>query len=306
MADSFAALKKSRNNSLERLTKEVQKFSAKYEKQTDDRFWQPDVDKGGNGYAVIRFLPATQGEDVPWVRIWNHGFKNDTNGKWYIENSLTTIGLADPVSDLNTKLWNSTQDDEGPGRKQARRQKRKLTYISNIMVIKDASHPEKEGKIFLYRYGKKIFDKINSLMNPEFEDETPVNPFDFWAGANLKLKIRMVEGYRNYDKSEFDTAAPLSEDDADIEKTWKNQYSLQAFANPNQFKTYDELKARLSEVLELASTEASENLAEVRPAAPRVGKSVEAVSPKKAAEVESVDTYSKDMELFKSLVEDDE
>lgn len=306
MAESFAALKKTRITSLERLTKEVQKFSAKYEKQTDDRFWQPDVDKGGNGYAVIRFLPATQGEDVPWVRIWNHGFKNDANGKWYIENSLTTIGLADPVSDLNTKLWNSTQDDEGPGRNQARKQKRKLTYISNIMVIKDASHPEKEGKIFLYRYGKKIFDKINSLMNPEFEDETPVNPFDFWAGANLKLKIRMVEGYRNYDKSEFDTAAPLSGDDADIEKIWKNQFSLQAFVSPNQFKTYDELKTRLSEVLELASTEASENLAEVRPAAPRVGKSVEAVSPKKAAEVESDDTYSKDMELFKSLVEDDE
>lgn len=306
MADSFAALKKSRNNSLERLTKEVQKFSAKTEKKEDDRFWYPEVDKGGNGYAVIRFLPASQGEDVPWVRIWNHGFKNDANGKWYIENSLTTIGMKDPVSELNTKLWNSTTDDESPARKQVRKQKRKLSYISNILVIKDTARPENEGKVFLYRYGKKIFDKINALMNPEFEDESPVNPFDFWAGANFKLKIRLVEGYRNYDKSEFDDATPLSEDEAEIEKIWKTQYNLQSFVSPDQFKSYDELKKRLEEVLGTEPTpQAAENREAVKPAAPRVGKSAPAEAPKKAAEAED-DAYSDDMKLFKSLVDDDE
>ena len=252
MAMDFSALKKNRGN-FDSLMKEVEKIAtptAEGGSQKDERFWQPEVDKAGNGYAVIRFLPPPKGEDLPWVRIWNHAFQGPT-GKWYIENSLTTLSKQDPVSELNSELWNSGTEDN---KNIARKQKRKLVYTSNIYIVKDPAHPENEGKVFLYKFGKKIFDKVKDAMQPTYEDEEPVNPFDFWKGANFKLKIRNVEGYRNYDKSEFDTAAPLLDDDDELEAIWSKEYSLQEFLDPKNFKSYDELKAKLEQVLSTAGT----------------------------------------------------
>ncbi len=245
MALDFSALKKNRGN-FDGLMKEVEKINAPTEgNQKDDRFWQPEVDKAGNGYAVIRFLPPPKGEDLPWVRIWNHAFQGPT-GKWYIENSLTTLNKPDPVSELNTELWNSGTE---ANKDIARKQKRKLVYMSNIYIVKDPNRPENEGKIFLYKFGKKIFDKIKDVMQPEFEDENPINPFDFWKGANFKLKIRNVEGYRNYDKSEFDNVSVMLDDDDKLEKMWDSQHSLTQFLDPQNFKDYDDLKKKLELVL---------------------------------------------------------
>lgn len=252
MTTSFAALKQSRQSSLDALTKELSKLNTTSQgSDEDNRFWKPTVDKAGNGMATIRFLPPPENEDMPFVRIFEHGFKGPT-GLWYIENSLTTLGKQDPVSEYNSQLWNSTNDDASPARKQVRDQKRRLNFISNILVVKDSANPANEGKVFLYKYGKKIFDKINEAMNPQFDDEKPMNPFDLWEGANFKLKIRQVEGYRNYDKSEFESPAPISDDDATLEKIWKQEHSLQDFLDPSKFKSYDELKAKLARVLDLA------------------------------------------------------
>ena len=212
----------------------------------DGNIWKPTVDTAGNGYAVIRFLPAPQGEDLPWVRMWNHGFQGPT-GKWYIENSLTTLQQQDPVSELNSELWNSGSD---ASKEIARKQKRRLAYYANIMIVQDPSAPENEGKVFMYKFGKKIFDKIMEAMKPEFQDETPLNPFDFWDGVNFKLKIRQVEGYRNYDKSEFEqTPVAVAEGDEAIEAIWKQQHSLAEMVDPKNFKSYDELKTKLTMVL---------------------------------------------------------
>jgi len=248
---SLSDLRKNRGN-FEDLMKEVDKIAkpATTERKNDDRFWSPVVDKAGNGYAVIRFLAPPKGEELPWVRVWNHGFQGPS-GRWYIENSLTTLNLPDPVSELNSELWNSGLESN---KDIARKQKRRLSYISNILVIKDSVNPQNEGKVFLYKYGKKIFDKIKDVMQPQFEDEAPVNPFDFWKGANLKLKIRNVEGYRNYDKSEFDGASAIAEDDSDIENIWNQQHSLQEFTAPKNFKSYDELKKKLETVLKGSPT----------------------------------------------------
>lgn len=302
MVDSFSALKKSSSSSLKRLSEEVSKLdTSKSGKTEDNRFWQPEVSKDGNGYAVIRFLPAPPSEDLPFVRIWNHGFKG-TNG-WYIENSLTTLGQPDPVSELNSRLWNSGIEKD---KEIVRQQKRKLTYISNILVIKDQAHPENEGKVFLYKYGKKIFDKINSVMNPEYEDETPFNPFDPWEGANFKIKIRTVEGYRNYDKSEFDAAAPISSNDSEIEAIWKQQHSLKAFLDPSNFKSYAELKARLDLVRGVTEKPGTRNKMddvdeEEQVAAAPAFKSKPAPAPKAAA----TDDEDDDLSFFKSLADDD-
>ena len=243
----FSKLKAtSGKKSLETLTAELGKLAGNQDsKKGDDRFWYPNVDKAGNGYAVIRFLPAPGDEDVPFIRMFEHGFKGPT-GSWYIENSLTTIGKVDPVGELNTQLWNSGLDSD---KEIARKQKRKLNFISNIYVITDQQNPENEGKVFLFKYGKKIFDKLNEAMNPQFADEDPMNPFDLWAGANFKLKIRNVEGYRNYDKSEFASAGPLDNDDSEMERIWKQGHSLQSFLAPSNFKSYDELKGKLNKVL---------------------------------------------------------
>tara|TARA_B100000287_G_scaffold406299_1_gene430641 strand:- start:5 stop:883 length:879 start_codon:yes stop_codon:yes gene_type:complete len=242
---SLDALKKS--NSLDKLLNAVKEDSAPQEKKSyvDERLWKPVLDSSGNGYAVIRFLPAIEGEDMPWVKVWNHAFQGPT-GQWYIENSLTTIGQKDPVSEHNTKLWNTGLESD---KEIARKQKRKLQYYSNIYVVSDSKRPENEGKVFLYKYGKKIFDKLMAAMQPEFEDETPINPFDFWEGANFKLKIRKVDGYWNYDKSEFENTSKLSENESEIEKIWKSQYSLKDFTAQTNFKSYEELKTRLDAVL---------------------------------------------------------
>ena len=247
---SFKDLKANRMNNLQNLTKQVEKLSEKpsYE---DDRIWKCERDKTGNGYAVIRFLPAPTGEDVPWVRLWTHGFKGP--GGWYIENSLTTPrsgypnGSDDPVSKANTVLWNSGIESD---KNIARERKRKLSYYSNILVLEDSANAENEGKVFLFRYGKKIFEKIESVMNPEFKDEEPMNPFDFWSGANFKLKIRQVDGFANYDKSEFASPSPLYDgEDAKLENVWKQQHSLQGVLAPENFKSYQELEARFNTVI---------------------------------------------------------
>jgi len=247
---SFKDLQKNRMSTLQNLTKQVEKLSEK-PSYGDDRIWKCERDKTGNGYAVIRFLPAPVNEDVPWVRLWTHGFKGP--GGWYIENSLTTPttanpgGTEDPVSKANTGLWNSGIESD---KNIARDRKRKLSYYSNILVLEDSMNAENEGKVFLFRYGKKIFEKIESVMNPEFKDETPMNPFDFWEGANFKLKIRQVDGYANYDKSEFAAASPLFDgDDAKLEGMWKTQYSLQDIIAPDKFKSYQELEARFNTVI---------------------------------------------------------
>ena len=242
---SLDSLKSS--GSLNKLLDAAKGESAPQEKKSyvDERLWKPELDKSGNGYAVIRFLPAIQGEDLPWAKVWNHAFQGPT-GQWYIENSLTTLNQKDPVSEHNTRLWNTGLESD---KEIARKQKRKLQYFSNIYVVSDTKHPENEGKVFLFRYGKKIFDKITAAMSPEFEDEKAINPFDFWEGANFKLKIRKVDGFWNYDKSEFEDTSKLFESDDDANKVWKSQYSLAEFTAASNFKSYDELKTRLDAVL---------------------------------------------------------
>lgn len=255
MSVDFSSLKK--NKGFDSLVKEIEKLASPAASSgKDDRYWQPEVDKAGNGYAVIRFLPAPAGEEVPWVRLWTHGFKGPT-GKWYIENSLTTLNQPDPVSEYNTQLWNSNSDEN---KKIATAQKRKLYYISNIYVVKDPTRPENEGKVFLFKYGKQIFDIIKDTMDPQFEDDNAVNPFDFWKGANFKLKIRQLDGYRNYAKSEFDSPSSLSDDDSKLESIWKQQYSLQEVIDPKNFKSYDELKKRFEMVLSAAPASKAESV----------------------------------------------
>ena len=242
---SFANLKKqSKLGSLtQKLVKEVEKMNNNGT-SGDDRLWKLECDKSGNGYAVIRFLPAPDKEDLPFVKLYSHAFQGP--GGWYIENSLTTLGQKDPVSEFNTTLWNNGTD---AGKDAARKQKRKLTYISNIYVVKDPTNPENEGKVFLYKYGKKIFDKLTAAMQPEFEDEEAIDPFDFWQGANFKLKAKNVAGYRNYDSSEFTAVTPLLDDDDALEGLWKKESSLQEFVAADQFKSYEDLKKRLGYVL---------------------------------------------------------
>jgi hypothetical protein len=286
----FSALKRNRNafDSLKKAM-EVPSSNAEAGSKDDTRFWQPEVDKAGNGMAVIRFLPApaADGDDaLPWVRVFNHGFQGP--GGWYIENSLTTLNQKDPVSEYNSILWNSGIE---ANKEIARKQKRRLTYISNILVVSDPKHPENEGQIKLYKYGKKIFDKISEAMNPEFADETPLNPFDFWEGANFKIKIRQVEGYRNYDKSEFDSITPVDGDDAALEAIWKKEYSLKEFLEPKQFKSYDTLKAKLDKVLGLdgvvpVKTKAEDTVLNIAKTAP------------------SLNENDEELDYFRSLAED--
>ena len=242
---SFSNLKKqsSLGSLTAKLVSQVEKMN-KGSNGVDDRLWKPEVDKAGNGYAVIRFLPAPDGEDLPWAKLYTHAFQ--ASGGWYIENSLTTLGQKDPVSEHNSQLWNSGVDSD---KEVARKQKRKLSYYSNVYVVKDPSNPANEGKVFLFRFGKKIFDKLTAAMQPEFEDETPINPFDFWAGANFKIKIKKVAGYWNYDSSEFAAPAPLLDDDDAMETIWKNEHSLAELVAPDQFKSYEDLKKRLEYVL---------------------------------------------------------
>ena len=243
---SFENLKRNRDQ-ISKLVQAAEKVGGGEQKSyADERIWKPTVDKAGNGYAVIRFLPASEGAELPWVRYWDHGFKGPT-GLWYIENSLTSIGQPDPVGELNSRLWNSGIESD---KDRARTQKRRLHYVTNILVVQDPSNPQNEGKVFLYQFGKKIFDKIMDVMQPSFADETPVNPFDFWDGADFKLKIRNVEGYRNYDKSEFASASALYEsDESKLESVYNQLHNLSEFTDPKNYKSYDELKAKLMRVL---------------------------------------------------------
>jgi len=246
MATSFANLKKRRTTDLEKLQSEVDKINKPQTNfsRDDDRFWKAELDKSGSGYAVIRFLPALDDDKTAFVRVFNHGFQGP--GGWYIENSLTTIGQKDPLSEYNSVLWNSGIE---ANKEIARKQKRRLTYFSNIYVVEDKANPQNEGKVFLFRFGKKIFDKISSMSNPEFEDETEVDVFNMWDGANFKLKIRKVDGFSNYDKSEFMTPGPFSEDESEMERVFEQQHDLEEFIDQKSFKTYDELKTRLDTVL---------------------------------------------------------
>lgn len=246
---SFASLKKASagGSTFEKLTREIDKLNQPAAgSSADERFWKPELDKSGNGYAVIRFLPAPDGEEMPWAKVWSHAFKGP-GGQWYIENSLTTLGKDDPVGELNRELWNSGRDSD---KEIARAQKRKLSYYSNIYVVQDPAHPENEGRVFLYKFGKKIFDKLVEAMQPAFADETPVDPFNFWKGADFKLKIRKVDGYWNYDKSEFAGPGTLGNfDDDKLESIWKEGHSLADFEDPKNFKSYEQLQARLNLVL---------------------------------------------------------
>ena len=244
----FETLKSSSSN-FDNITKALEKNlgpedQANKNKYQDDRLWKPELDKTGNGYAVIRFLPASNGEEMPWQRVWSHAFQD--KGGWYIENSLTTLNSKDPVSEDNTRLWNTGVDSD---KDIARKRKRKLSYYSNIYIVSDPKHPENEGKVFLYKFGKKIFDKISEAMQPQFADEKAINPFDFWKGANFKLKIRKVDGYWNYDKSEFEGVSQIKESDEDIKTLWSSQHPLKPFLASDNFKTYDELKEKLNRTI---------------------------------------------------------
>jgi len=298
--NTFASLKQARKSQFDTLTSELNKLSSKSDNNSskDDGYWKPVVDKAGNGSAVIRFLPAPVGEDVPFIRYWTHGFQGP--GGWYIENSLSSIGKPDPVMELNSKLWNSGIESN---KDIARKQKRNLHFVSNIYVVKDPANPDNEGKVFLYKYGKKIFDKIESAMTPEFDDETAVNPFDLWEGANFRLRIRNVEGYRNYDKSDFDTPSALLNDDDELESIWKSEKSLQDIIDPKNFKSYEELKSRLSRVL--GEVEEPAFMREEVPvaAAPAVR---EASSPAMAESTApwASDDDDDDMSFFKKLKDD--
>lgn len=271
---SFDKLKQNRAAAISKLVNAAEKAGGT-KTYGDDRLWAPTVDKTGNGYAIIRFLPAKEGEDLPWVRYWDHGFKGPT-GRWYIENSLTSIGQTDPVSELNSVLWNSGNEKD---KEVARDRKRRLHYVSNVLVISDPANPANEGKVFIFKYGKKIFDKINDLMQPQFQDETPVNPFDFWGGANFRLKIRNFEGYRNYDKSEFDRPSELFDgDDKRLEEIYGQLHSLSDFIDPKNYKSYAELKKKLIEVLGEEAVNGSASVAHTAVAEVNVGRTVEASS----------------------------
>ena len=297
----FESLKQSQS-SFDKITKALEQSSEKPEvsgnsknKYQDDRIWKPELDKTGNGYAVIRFLPASNGEDMPWVRVWSHAFQGA--GGWYIENSLTTLGQKDPVSEENTRLWNTGVDAD---KEIARKRKRKLSYYANILVMSDPKHPENEGQVKLFKFGKKIFDKITEAMQPAFDDEKPINPFDFWKGANFKLKIRKVDGYWNYDKSEFEPVSRLKPTDEEIDKIWKSQYALKAFVDPSNFKSYDELKEKLNKVL--TGTRSTESVEDID--LPPVSNDIP-TSSNGAVEKEESSNDGDDLSYFSKLAEDD-
>ena len=290
---SFSAMKKSNFQDLLSKAENLNKSETK--SGPDERLWKPEVDKAGNGYAVIRFLPAPNEEDLPWAQVWSHAFQGP--GGWYIENSLTTLGKKDPVSDLNRELWNAGAEGS-PQRDQARKQKRKLNYYSNIYVVKDSANPANEGRVFLYRYGKKIFDKIMESMQPAFEDETPVNPFDFWKGADFKLKITRVAGFWNYDKSEFAEASTLGGfNDKELEALWNEEHSLAAFTADDQFKSYEDLKFRLESTLKGNYTKPVD--------AETFGEEVESTPAPVASAPASVNEETDTLSYFAQLAKDD-
>ena len=301
MTQSIAALKRSKSN-LDTLVSELAKVAEPQKQQSyqDDRFWKPELDKSGNGYAVFRFLPAVQDEDLPWARLWSHAFQGP--GGWLIENSLTTLNKKCPISEANSLLWNSGVEAD---KDIARKRKRKLSYYANILIVSDSKHPENEGQVKLYRFGKKIFDKITEAMKPEFEDETPINPFDFWEGANFKLKIRKVDGYWNYDKSEFEGPSAVFDNDEAIEELWNKQFPLKPFLAPENFKSYDELKAKLDKVLSGVRNTA-EDVAVPPATATNVSNVAETVSSPSTPTTETDTDSDETLSYFSKLAEEDE
>jgi hypothetical protein len=302
---SFADLKKNRSKSLEALSQQLEKMTSKgYADPEKEKYWNITRDSAGNGFAIIRFLPAMEGEDLPFIPVWDHAFKGP--GGWYIEKSLTTLKQEDPVSKYNSQLWNSGNDKD---KEQARKQKRRLKYHSNILVIKDPANPENDGKVFMFAYGKKIFDKLNDMMNPQFEDETPVNPFDFWEGANFRIKIREVEGYPNYDKSEFDSPSALFDGDEEkLEEVYSQLHSLKALYDTKNFKSYEELEARMYKALGIAGnvsrpTQTADEMIDEDLDMSKISKekSVPAQKSAPAASAPSDDDDGDDLEFFRSL-----
>ena len=294
----FESLKQSSSN-FDAITKALETKLAPEDKSNknkyqDDRLWKPELDKTGNGYAVIRFLPASNGEEMPWQRVWSHAFQD--KGGWYIENSLTTLNQKDPVSEENTRLWNTGVDSD---KEIARKRKRKLSYYSNIYVVSDPKHPENEGKVFLFKFGKKIFDKITEAMQPAFEDEQAINPFDFWKGANFKLKIRKVDGYWNYDKSEFEGVSQVKESDDEIKAIWEKQYPLKAFVDPSNFKTYDELKEKLNRVITGTQSTATVDTVDLPP------QTTTSVEMPKVSESKSSSDEDDTLDYFSKLADED-
>ena len=287
----FSKLKKSSGN-LDKLTKAIEQLSSSSDngKSDKDNYWRPEVDKAGNGLAVIRFLPAAavDGDDgLPWAKIFGHGFQGP--GGWLIDNCLTTKGQQCPVCEHNSTLWNSGIE---ANKEIVRKQKRKLNYIANVYIVSDPKHPENEGQVKLFKFGAKIFEKVTGAMNPSFEDEVAINPFDMWKGANFKLKITKVAGYQNYDKSEFMSSTALLEDDDELEKIWKSQHSLTALTADKEFKSYDDLKARLDKVL--GATDVPKTTVETLKAAPK----------KAVVEDISEDETDEDLAYFSKLAED--
>lgn len=320
---SFSAMKRNSGGAdLEKLNQELAKLNSGSNNGQDERLWSCKTDKAGNGFAVIRFLPASpsDGDDgTPWVRLWTHGFKGP--GGWYIENSRTTLGQGeqDPVAEWNTELWNQGEGSEGRKRvsgsgKDNPGTKRKLNYYSNIYVVRDPANPENEGKVFLFKYGKKIFDKLNELMHPPedpIDPKSPINPFNFWTGANFKLKIRKFEGQTNYDQSSFDVPAPLLDDDDALEAIWNSQYSLKELVAADKFKSYEDLKKRLDRVLGNAGSTAQprQKAQEERPSwddddASPAQKFKAKEAPKQPASTS--DDEDDDFAFFKNLAEDDD
>ena len=304
MTQSFSELKRSASNSFDKLNQELTKLNSNTTNTKDDRLWTCQTDKAGNGYAIIRFLPAPVGEDVPFIRMFTHGFKGP--GGWYIENSLTTIGQQDPIAELNTRLWNSGVESD---KETVRKQKRQLNFYSNIYIVKDPSNPENEGKVFLFRYGKKIFDKLTDLMSPQFEDEKPIDPFNLWSGANFKLKIRQVDGYPNYDKAEFDSPSPLLDDDDRLETIWKSEYSLKELVDPKHFRTYEELQRRLDRALGLTAgprpSSSSNGLTEDDIPPFKAEPQQRAAAPKQYPTATTEADDDEDFEFFKKLAEEE-
>jgi len=304
---TLASLKSSRNSSIDKLLNAAQSLNEPVERKgPDERIWKPTVDKSGNGYAVLRFLPAPEGEDLPFVRYWDHFFQNKSTGLYYVEKSLTTLGQKDPVGEMNSKLWNAGGEGS-PERDQARDQKRRLHYVSNIYVVSDSQAPENEGKVFLYKYGQKIYEKLMQAMQPEFPDDEPVNPFDMWEGADFKLKIRNVGGWRNYDAAQFASPSALADDDDKLDTIYSQVHSLAEFTDPSSFKSYEELKVQLNNVLGEnpdMSTQQREDLSITAESAPM--KTVEAVSAEPVQDTSGSDDDDDDtMSYFSKLANED-
>ena len=302
---SFQSLK-SKGSLLGKLNAELNKTEGK-SGYIDERLWKPTMGKDGVGSAVIRFLPCAENNEMPWAKVWSHAFQGP--GGWYIENSLTTLGQQDPIAELNRQLWNSGIDSD---KEVARKQKRKLSYYSNVYIIKDPANPQFEGRVMLYKYGKKIHDKIIEMMQPEFDDQEAIDPFDFWAGADFNLRLKKVAGYWNYDSSAFARPSTLGGfDDEKLESIYNQMYDLNEFIDAKNFKTYAELQTRLNAVLnarpvapEVRDEEADFNAPDITGSAPEMPASMKQELNNltaSAAPAKTEDNYS----YFDSLANED-